>query len=451
MASTAIDPKWAWAPFEPSSEIPWNLSAVAHLFRRAGFGATWEQLQAALQSSPGDTVQQMISEHEPAEFADGMQRLASAAVATGNVRQLSAWWAYRMLSTPAQVLEKTTLFWHGHFATSAEKVNDGQLMLTQNELLRRFALNDFGALVQEISQDPAMLLWLDSATNRKQHPNENYAREVMELFCLGEGNYTEHDIRELARCFTGWEVRREQFRINRYQHDTGSKTILGQSGEFDGEDGVRIVLSQSATAEFIVRKLIRFFVSDTLPLTAELIAPLAKLMRESDLRIAPVLSAILRSQLFFSPYAFAAKIRSPAELAIGFLRCLDGTANTFELSTAMDAVGQGLFFPPNVKGWDGGRTWINSSTLLGRSNLIRRMLESEQTRFGRQSLREYLVDQQIARPDEICNRLESLLLAVPLPPVARERLTTMLKADSSPHGLIEAVHLFCSLPEFQLC
>ena len=222
-------------------------------------------------------------------------------------------------------------------------------MLTQNELLRSFAFGDFSKLLLEISRDPAMLVYLDSATNRKSHPNENYAREIMELFCLGEGNYTETDIRELARCFTGWEIRRDEFRFNRYQHDDGKKTIMNQTGEFGGEEGVKIVLEQKSAPEFIATKLVRFFVMDEPSPTVELIAPLAKELRESGMTIQPVLRKILTSNLFYSPHSVGRKVRSPVELAIGLLRSLEGTTNTFDLAEEMLTLGQGLLYPPSVR------------------------------------------------------------------------------------------------------
>ena len=285
-----------------------------------------------------------------------MDSLATATLATGDVKKLSAWWAYRMLSTPAPLLEKLTLFWHGHFATSAAKVEDAKLMFAQNNLLREHALGDFGALLLEISRDPAMLVYLDSASNRKAHPNENYAREIMELFCLGEGNYTEKDIRELARCFTGWEIRREKFRFNRYQHDTGSKNVLGESGEFGGEKGVEIVAGQDAAPLFIAMKLVKFFVMEEPQPTDDLLSPLAQELRDNDMQIAPVVKRILSSNLFFSNLSIGRKVRSPVEFAVGFLRSLEGSTNSYELAEQLNTLGQGLLYPPSVKGWDGGRT-----------------------------------------------------------------------------------------------
>ena len=444
-----IDPEWAWAEFRPDTDTPWNLRTAAHLFRRAGFGATQSELSDAVSKSPSEVVKELLTGPEPDSFVAEMKSLSNAAIATGNVQQLSAWWAYRMLSTPKQLLEKTTLFWHGHFAISAEKVTDGNLMLMQNELLRSFAFGDFSKLLLEISRDPAMLVYLDSATNRKSHPNENYAREIMELFCLGEGNYTETDIRELARCFTGWEIRREEFRFNRYQHDSGTKTIFHKSGDFGGEEGVQIVIEQKSAPEFIAAKLVRFFVMDEPQPTAELIEPLAKELRESGMRIQPVLWRILTSNLFYSPYSVGRKVRSPVELAIGLLRCLEGTTNTFDLAEAMLTLGQGLLYPPSVKGWDGGRTWINSSTLLGRSNLVRTLITNDRTRFGKTTLQEYLATQKVTNPRAIIDYLETILFAVSIPDAARERVESLMKSHGD-NGLHEGVHALCTIPEFQL-
>lgn len=444
-----IDPEWAWSEFTPDDETPWNLRTAAHLFRRAGFGATHQQLNEALEKSPADVVEEMLGMLEPDSFLRDMKSLSDAAIATGNVRQLSAWWAFRMLSTPAQLLEKTTLFWHGHFATGADKVTDAPLMLTQNELLRSFAFGNFSELLLAISRDPAMLVYLDSATNRKAHPNENYAREIMELFCLGEGQYTENDIRELARCFTGWEIRRGEFRFNKYQHDTGKKTILGESGDFGGEDGVRVVLEQKSAPEFIVSKLVRYFVMDEPVADADLIAPLATQMRESGMMIQPVLGRILTSNLFYSPFSVGRKVRSPVELAIGLLRCLEGSTNAFELAEAMQTLGQGLLYPPSVKGWDGGRTWINSSTLLGRSNLVRSLITHGNTRFGKESLQDYLSGLKLRKPRPIIDHLETLLFAVPIPEAAKDRIESLMKPGTSA-ALTEGLHALCTLPEFQL-
>ncbi len=448
-----LDPAWAWEPYQPSLENPWDVHAAAHLMRRAGFGATGQELDGLVRRDPRDVVVELIQSREPDSFRSEMETLVRATLASGNSQHLAAQWVYRLLNTPAPLLEKMTLFWHGHFATSAAKVDDAKLMQQQNDLLREHALGDFSQLARQISRDPAMLLYLDSATNRKAHPNENYAREIMELFCLGEGHYSEQDIRELARCFTGWEIKREKFRINPYQHDSGTKSVLGTTGTLNGDDGVEVVVSQEQTARFIAAKLVRFFVMDEPQPTDELVEPLAAEFRNQQMRIAPLVQRILTSNLFFSPWVRGRKIRSPVELGVGFLRSLQGSTDAYRLSTALQELGQGLYFPPSVKGWDGGRTWINSSTLLGRANLIRRLLDDDKTRFSKQSLTEYFATFELAMRDtdsvnEVIDYLEKLLFAVPVPAAARQQIASL---DGSGQGrLRDAIHLLCTLPEFQL-
>jgi uncharacterized protein (DUF1800 family) len=451
MSRLNVDVDWAWSPFEPTDEASWDRQAVAHLYRRAGFGANWDAIEVAADRDPGDLVAELVSAEEPDSFRADMNALLRAALATGNVKQLSAQWVYRMLNTPAPLLEKLTLFWHGHFATSAAKVNDAELMQVQNDLLRTHALGDFSQLLLEISRDPAMLLYLDSATNRKSHPNENYAREIMELFSLGEGNYGEHDIRELARCFTGWEVKRKEFRFNRYQHDSGTKSVLGTTGQLAGEDGVNVVASHEATPRFLTRKLLRFFLMDDFEIPNNLVEPLANQLREDDLQIGPTVQRILGSNLFFSPLVRGRKIRSPVELGVGFLVALDGTTDSFQLADAFEQLGQGLYLPPSVKGWDGGRSWINSSTLLGRANLIHDLLDGGKTRFAGQTISQWVQAHGLTTPAELMDRLEALLFAVSIPESSRQRINELVgQQGREPNWAQETIYAVCTLPEFQL-
>ncbi len=447
-----IDPAWAWQAYEPSDESPWDVRAAAHLFRRAGFAASREQLEVAATQTPSEVVQRLVDAVEPDSFQQEMTDLTQATLGTGNVKQLAAQWAYRIINTPAPLLEKMTLFWHGHFATSAAKVEDAELMLAQNDLLRRFAMGDFHELLLEVSRDPAMLIYLDSATNRKAHPNENYAREIMELFALGEGQYSEADIRELARCFTGWEIKRKKFRFNRYQHDTGTKKVLGETGAFGGEEGVRIVAAQDSAPRFLAKKLVRYFLADEPEGSEQLIEPLAQQMRGDGMQIGPTVKRILGSNLMFSAFTRGRKVRSPVELGAGFLVALDGSTDMFQLADAFERLGQGLFFPPSVKGWDGGRTWINSSTLLGRSNLIRTLIDSDKTRFGRKRLVDYLRKQNVQSAGDLIEHFQQTLFAVDIPGHARERIRDLYDhgATSSEERVKEAVHAICTLPEFQL-
>jgi uncharacterized protein (DUF1800 family) len=378
--------------------------------------------------------------------------LASTLLGTDESKHLAAWWVYEILHTTHPLLEQMTLFWHGHFATSAEKVTDAGLMLQQNRLLRRYALGDFRAMAQEISRDPAMLIYLDSATNRKAHANENYARELMELFCLGEGNYSEKDVQELARCFTGWEIKLGKFRFNRFQHDSRPKTVLGKTGLFPEGESIDWILAQPQAARFIVGKLFRSFICDEPAAPPQLLEPLANELRASNWEIGPVVRRILGSQLFFSLHAVGRKVRSPVQLALGLLRSLEATANTHQLASDLHQNGQGLFFPPNVKGWDGGRAWINSSTILGRANMIARLTRDEATRFGGGKLDEYFARLGADRPDRIVEVLIDLLVAVPLPAPARDGLIEICRKNpNKARGCAEAIHALATLPEFQLC
>ncbi len=451
MKTTVIDPAWAWSRFQPSDEQPWNRARAAHLLRRAGFGANSQAIDAAVAQGPDEVVAHLVAPDLDAEFERESDAFATTILATGDPKQLSAWWSYVMLRTPHPLLEKATLFWHGHFATSAAKVEDAETMYNQNRLFRQYALGDFAQLTHAIARDPAMLIYLDSVTNRKAHPNENFARELMELFCLGEGNYSEKDIQELARCFTGWEIRRGKFRFNRYQHDTEMKSVLGHSGPMPDEESIDIVLDQPAAPQFIVRKLIRYFMFDEPEASDELVEPLAMELREHDWDISHVVRRMLTSQLFYSEQTIGRKVRSPVDLAVGLLRTLEGSTNAYQLGDDLNQLGQGLFYPPNVKGWDGGRAWINSSTLLGRANVIGRIIRDEKTRFAGGNLKEYFgrLDADSASP--IVDRLFELTLAVQPPQTVKDQLVEVInRPGDRSERIAEAIHALSTIPEFQV-
>jgi uncharacterized protein (DUF1800 family) len=288
-------------------------------------------------------------------------------------------------------------------------------MYEQNQFLRQQALGDVRAVVHGISKDAAMLIYLDSESNRKAHPNENYARELMELFCLGEGNYTEADVQELARCFTGWEVRRKRFRFNPYQHDSEEKTVLGRGGLESGESAIDVVVSQDAMPTFLVSKLVKFFVMDEPQPPRAFLAPLAKTLVASEYAMEPVVRQILQSRLLLSGWSAGRKVRSPVEFALELLRTLDATTNLDRLAKRLRPLGQALFYPPNVKGWDGGRAWINSSTLIGRSNFVFDMLGDETTRYGGKTLEQWRQENKLGDNAAWTEWLSDALLAVPLP------------------------------------
>jgi hypothetical protein len=441
----------AWLPFEPSDREPFDRRAAAHLYRRAGFGATLAELDEAVKDGPHGTVQRLFSAPaNRAEYYAEIGRFAQSVLAGNSPESLSSWWLHIMRHSSAPLWEKTTLFWHGHFATSAAKVKDAGLLLRQNQLLRKHAYGTFEAMVKGIARDPAMLLYLDSATNRKTHPNENFAREVMELFCLGVGNYTEQDIQQLARCFTGWEIQHGEFKFNPYQHDEGVKHLFGRSGKWDGDEAIRLIVEQPTTAEFICRKLARFFVADEVDWSPELLQPLVNCFREMNFTAA-VVKMILSSRLFFHPQMRGAKVRSPVELGIGLLRSLDATANLRLLVEQLRELGQLPLYPPNVKGWNGGREWINASTILGRANLARQLIESPTTQFGGASLGDYLAKWDLKTPEQIVQGWSELLLAVEMPGDLREQLVARLNGGANREAALrQTLHLLASLPEFQL-
>jgi uncharacterized protein (DUF1800 family) len=370
-----------WSAYQPTAADPWDLPKVAHLHRRAGFGAAWSELQRDLRAGPEASVRRLL---EPAPAAADqtqiLQGLRQGAIASGEMDRLKAWWLWRVLYSHDPIGERMTLFWHSHFATSQRKVLSLDLMLAQNETLRRHALGEFADLLNAIVIDPAMLIWLDGADSRRDRPNENFGREFLELFTLGTGNYREADVRQAARAFTGWSqippeplaIRHTpRFRFDAADHDDGDKTFLGQTGRWNAGDIVRIVLAQPAAAEFLCRRLYRAFVRDEGEPTAELMRPLAAELRTHRYAIRHVLGIMLRSRHFFSTDVRYQRIKGPVEFSAGLLRALDpprANVRMLSLAAACDRQGQELFHPPNVSGWVGGRTWLSSTTVIERGN-----------------------------------------------------------------------------------
>src|SRR5262245_45846318 len=297
MANTTIDPRRAWERYKPDAANPWDLKKVGHLYRRASFGPTWKELQDGVQLGPDKLIDRLLKGSDPSPIydTDTDKFLSSAARKFNTGPQASAWWLYRMLHGGHPLKEKITLLWHNHFATSNAKVQNVGYMLGQYDLMHRHALGSFRQMLVEMSEDPAMMVWLDTAQSKKGQPNENYARELMELFSLGIGNYTETDIREAAKAFTGWELRAGKAFFNKDQHDDTEKAVIGQKGKWQGRDIVRICLEQPACPYFVTGKLFRYLVSETVAPTKELLAPLAKQLRDGDFDIAPVVRTILRS------------------------------------------------------------------------------------------------------------------------------------------------------------
>lgn len=417
----------AWiGDLTPISESDWSYERAAHLLERAGFGGRPEAVEKLAGASPEEAVDYLLhyetipNNHLPAfeesgiwseamlphvnenfDFRDGIVKARETGNAYGAVpkqsgvrpfqpiinmlyyrnyatrlewNRASEWWANRMLNTHRPLEEKMTLFWHGHFSTEQEKVRDYRLMLDQVDMLRTNATGNFRDLLIGIAKDPAMLVYLDNRKNVKGNANENFAREIMELFALGVGNYTEDDIKEAARAFTGWGNYGRTFVDNPEDHDGGEKAVLGRTGNFDGIDVIDILLEQEVCAEFISGKIYRYLVSEEL--SPELNEKLAAVFRDNHYELKPLLRTILLSRDFYSPPAYATQIKSPVHYLVSTyarlgLKEVPGIPNFTYVSSAL---GQALGNPPNVAGWDGGRSWINPSTLVERGNVVRHLL-----------------------------------------------------------------------------
>ncbi|MCL6555290.1 MAG: DUF1800 domain-containing protein [Burkholderiales bacterium] len=385
----------------------WSLAAFAagmgyddaqHLLLRTGFAPTEAEVQATARLSRREAVEKILAAatsrartppptwvDEPPRWPRRLKDLSEEekqALFREEIRrslELRAWWYREMLATPSPLTERMTLFWHNHFVSSQQKVKVAQLMYRQNQLLRSEALGNFATLLHAIARDPAMVLYLDSASNRRGQPNENFARELMELFTLGAGHYTEQDVKEAARAFTGWSLDRAsgEFRFHPRLHDDGRKTVLGHSGMLDGDDVIDILLAQPATAEFIVTKLWREFVSPEVDLAE--VRRLAEVFRSAHYELKPLLRALFLSDAFWARENRGALIKSPVELLVGTVHQFGlDDLDARLLAVAGRSLGQDLFAPPNVKGWPGGEAWINSTTLLARKQILARMFRAEE-------------------------------------------------------------------------
>jgi uncharacterized protein (DUF1800 family) len=393
-------------------------------------------------------------------------------------RDMQKWWLKRMIETPRPLEEKMTLFWHGHFATSYRTIQNSYHMFLQNQLFREHALGNFGNLLFRIIRDPAMIAYLDNNDSKKGKPNENLAREIMELFALGLGNYTERDIKEGARALTGYTFEGDKFVFRKNDHDGGQKTILGSSGAFDGDDFVRIILEQRACATFIVRKLYSYFVAelppdervrfDDLPATSKtVLKELAGTFQGARYEVRPVLRRLFLSEHFYSPAFMNEQIKSPTALLVGAVRSLNAPVRDLAiLNDAMDLMGQELFFPPSVKGWQGGRSWINTSTMFVRQNILAFLLTGKKPQGYDAS-----ADMQKFDPEALLSELTSTdPAAAKEPRQVAEYLLRLTTGRVDPHAVASLTSfanqhnnqinantlsgmllLVTAMPEYQLC
>jgi hypothetical protein len=406
----------------PIGQPDWNYDLAAHLLERAGFGGTPEEIEALARLTPTEAVRRLVyfqniennlpafdhsGIHDPGlePFPESRPAVTKLAKEKGEAlgikvkpgtdrplqpivneffywlrasvletQRVSYWWANRMVATHHPLEEKMALFWHGHFAVNESKVRDYRKMLGQLDLFYKYGTGSFRDLMVAEAKDPAMLSFLDAGVNVKGAPNENFAREIMELFTMGVGNYTEKDIREAARAFTGCNYVDLDFVVNKDQHDAGQKTFLGKTGNFDGVDVIDIIMKQPATPRFIASKVYRFFVrQDPSP---ELQDKLGAILRNSDYKVAPLLETIFMSRDFYSPASVGTQIKSPVQLAISTFKKLglNEVPGVPDFNVATSTLGQRLFSPPTVAGWAEGRSWMTPGILLERGNFVRDLL-----------------------------------------------------------------------------
>ena len=407
----------------PIVSADWNRERATHLLERAGFGATPRDVQQNLALGPQAAVKALVRPQagdDPAvgpfqpsgipdagidPFPESRPLLTDTAKARGaalgvevkpagnrrlqpvvdkfffwlrasalECNRIDYWWANRMLLTRRPLVEKMALFWHGHFATHEDKVRDHRKMLMQIELLQRRGLGNFRELMIAVAQDPAMLAFLDAGANIKGAPNENFAREILEMFTMGVGRYSERDIRESARAFTGWNARGTRFVVDADRYDDGLKTVFGHEGRFDGVQVIDLILAQPATADYIAGRIYRYFVrEDISPQTQR---RLGAVLRENHYELAPLLETIFLSRDFYSAASVGTRIKSPVELLVSTYRKLGlrDIPGLPDFNDTTRALGQHLLHPPTVAGWAYGRAWITPGLLIERGNFVRDLM-----------------------------------------------------------------------------
>jgi uncharacterized protein (DUF1800 family) len=388
----------------------WTVFEAAHLLNRAGFGGSPSEIKTFHSLGRTKAVDSLLNPSEPVdaiappewsrqekavevfreyreELREATQKAKSMPAFEGSQlkravqrkflrernalgREAEEWWLAKILATKAPLREKMTLFWHDHFATSFQKVKQPPMLIRQNELFRKHAFGDFKVLTQSVAKDPAMMSYLDSQNSKKGSPNENFAREVMELFTLGEGNYTEDDVREAAKAFTGYRIDRAAGTMvfQKRQWDDSPKTIFGKKGAFTGEDVIDLIFQQKAAATYLPSKIWAYLVTDEPP--AAVVDSLGKSFRDANFNTGTLLREILLSRDFYEEAVMRSQIKPPVQFITQMLKQLEISKPPagFEIRAGRE-LGQQLFSPPNVAGWDWGKAWINTNTLLARYNL----------------------------------------------------------------------------------
>ena len=423
-----------------------ELSLMAHLFRRAGFGATYEELEESLAAGYEATVERLLHPEDAPEWDDALfRRYHVDQNSVMLIESAQSYWLYRMINSPRPLEEKIALFWHGLFATAYGKLNHAKAVVNQTNTFRRHGLGTFRNLLSELSRDPAMIFWLDNKDNHKDAPNENYGRELLELFSMGIGTYTEADVKAAARAFTGWTIANQdymsvrasrdsiwphgrldwQFVYRPEDHDDSEKTFLNQTGRFNGEDVLDIICGHPASSWFLAGKLYGFFVSDQPNEAATQI--IAEDLRRTGGDVRSAMRTIFLSDFFRSEDARHAKVKSPAEVVAGVARLAGAFGaprwNIVNLALDTNFMGQEILNPPTVEGWHTGTEWVDTGTLMERVNSAALLLGDPAQPGVRNIIRRLRESNGTYTPEELVDSCLNLCGALEVSGATRHELT----------------------------
>ena len=445
---------------------------IAHLLRRAGFGCTYDQIEKLSLMEYDDVVDLLINpEYGPPEDQDLLDRYFIASVEARTARHADPQWTWRLAKSEKQLEEKIALFWHGLLAVGGIKLDHGLAMLEEIDLFRKYGLGKFETLLLKISEDPGMMYWLDNQNSHKDAPNENYGRELLELFSMGidengEGSYTEDDVKTAARAFTGWASRPTpppfflgpfpmEFSFDKSDHDNTEKTFLGEKGNFNGNDIVNMVAKHPSTAKFICKRLYLYFVSETEDWDE--INKLSEVFLKNNGEIKKVLEAMFKSEHFKSMDIRFKKVKSPSDLVFGISRLVDKykipDLDSAELAINTLLMGQFLMNPPSVEGWHEGEEWIDSGSLIERINYASTEISNTNS-YGVKRIIEIIIEKNIAEPDDLINRTLETLGYIDITDKTKGMIKEHLRKNkftNKEDKILDVLKLIVSTPDFQYC
>ena len=445
---------------------------IAHLLRRAGFGCTYDQIEKLSLLEYDDVVDLLINpEYGPPEDQDLLDRYFIASVEARTARHADPQWTWRLSKSEKQLEEKIALFWHGLLAVGGVKLDHGLAMLEEIDLFRKYGLGKFETLLLKISEDPGMMYWLDNQNSHKDAPNENYGRELLELFSMGidengEGSYTEDDVKTAARAFTGWASRPTpppfflgpfpmEFSFDKSDHDNTEKTFLGEKGNFNGNDIVNMVAKHPSTAKFICKRLYLYFVSETEDWDE--INKLSEVFLKNNGEIKKVLEVMFKSEHFKSMDIRFKKVKSPSDLVFGISRLVDKykipDLDSAELATNTLLMGQFLMNPPSVEGWHEGEEWIDSGSLIERINYASTEISNTNS-YGVKRIIEIIKETNITEPDDLINRTLETLGYIDITEKSKGMIKEHLKKNkftNKEDKILDVLKIIVSTPDFQYC